>query len=72
MGHGHAGSLTAGEAAANSPGAIARFPQEQEVPMSLQPGDAGDSRPRPALPTPAAMEARWLLGTPVAGFLLRA
>jgi len=33
-GHGHTGHPTVTEAAAKSPGAIARFPREQQVPMS--------------------------------------
>lgn len=48
VGHGHAGSLTAGEAAANSPGPITRFPQEQEVPMSPCPWQDSDSTSRSA------------------------
>lgn len=58
------------EVAANSHGTVIRFPQEREVPVS--PWDTGYSRPCPTLPTPGAIEARWLPATPVVGFLLRA
>lgn len=41
--------------------------------MSPQPGDTGDSRPRPTLPTPGATEAQWLPDAPGGtGVLLRA
>ena len=40
--------------------------------MSPQPGDTGDSRPCPSVPTPGTIKAQWLPATPVVRFLLRA